>query len=498
MKPERVVSERRLLSALLKLTREDFDEEHVRGCLHLLSEVTGARRVHLELYVTDAELERPRWSVSVGLSDEEVAVVHGLTSRGIVAATLAAGETVHTAWAALDDRFKDRPSVQSRRLEAVLCVPVGSSGGVLYLEGAPDAGPFEPEDVELATEVGACLGPLLGRLSTGPSKDGTDPTITWRQRLALQSVVGRSEALVEVFSQVALAAPNQVPVLISGETGTGKTQLARVIHDNGPRRAGPFVALNCANFNEGLIEAELFGTTAGAFTGATRRSGQVEAASGGTLFLDEIAELPMQAQARLLHLLQAHRFYAVGSTTEQVANVRFITATHQPLERLMREGRFREDLFYRLNVVTIRMPSLRERRIDVPDLVIELLRLIALEGAGAPLPASHGLLRACGALELPGNIRQLKSMLTLALLRAHQEGAPQVEARHLAGPAEEAPSTTFHGLTRAFQRDLLRRELAGAEWNISEVARRIDLSRAHIYNLIRELKIEPNTNEGER
>jgi Nif-specific regulatory protein len=487
---ERIKVERTLLASLLRLTREDADEKEVRRCLQLLASVTHARRAYLAVYQRDED-ETPRWQVSEGLSDDEASAVRQLTSRGIVAAALASGETVHTPFALLDERFKDRPSVQSRRLEAVLCVPVGDVGGVLYLEGAADAGPFQPEDVELVSEVAEALGPLLARLSerAQPASPDADPTRTWRERLLLTDVVGRSPALVEVFSQVALAAPNQVPVLLTGETGTGKTQLARVIHDNGPRRSAPFVELNCANFNETLIEAELFGTVPGAFTGSLKRRGQVEAAHGGTFFLDEIAELPLSAQAKLLQLLQSQRFFAVGSTQEQTANVRFIAATHQPLEKLKAEGKFREDLFFRLNVVTIRLPSLRERNADVPDLVVELLQVVAREVGAAPLAPSPALLRSCRALELPGNVRELKSLLTVALLRANQEGAARVEPRHLSAANDAAPAQTFHALTRAFQRDLLQRELDATGWNVSEVARRIELSRAHLYNLIRDLQL---------
>ncbi|MBL8917069.1 MAG: sigma-54-dependent Fis family transcriptional regulator [Archangium sp.] len=493
---DRLKGERRLLSALLKLTREDADESQVRACLQMVASITRARRSYLAVYASEED-EAPMWQLSEGLTSEEANAVQALTSRGIVAAALASGQTIHTPFALLDERFKDRPSVQSRRLEAVLCVPVGKLGGVLYLEGAPDAGPFQPEDVELVTEMGDALGPLLHELAKhAPRAMPNDPTSVWRSQLALDRVVGRSPALVEVFSQVALAAPNQVPVLITGETGTGKTQLARVIHENGPRRNGPFVELNCANFNENLIEAELFGTVAGAFTGATKRRGQVEAAAGGTLFLDEIAELPIAVQARLLHFLQSQRYFAVGSTTEQTANVRFIAATHQPLDKLKSTGKFREDLYFRLNVISIRMPSLRERNGDVPDLVGELLAVIAKELNVTPLRPSHGLLRACRGLELPGNVRELKAKLTLALLRAQHERATQVEAGHLMSSPTDPPAQTFQALTRAFQRDLLLRELEATHWNVSEVARRIDLSRAHLYNLIREFKLQnPNSKE---
>ncbi|MFT3712895.1 MAG: sigma-54-dependent Fis family transcriptional regulator [Archangium sp.] len=485
---DRARSERQLLAALLKLTREDADEAQVRASLRLLCTITRAQRVYLALH--EADEDTPRWQLSEGFSSDQTSAVQALTSRGIVAAALASGQTIHTPYALLDDRFKDRPSVQSQRLEAVLCVPVGQQGGVLYLEGVPEGGPFQPEDVELVVEVGQALGPLLRQLSRSANASSPDPTREWRQRLSLERIAGRSEALVDVFSHVALAAPNHVPVLITGETGTGKTQLARVIHDNGPRRGCPFIELNCANFSDNLIESELFGTVPGAFTGATRRRGQVEAAHGGTLFLDEIAELSLSAQARLLQLLQSQRFFPVGSTVAQSANVRFIAATHQPLEKLQAEGRFREDLFFRINVLSVRMPSLRERSGDVPQLVEELLRVIAQEVGVTPIPASKGLLHAARSLDLRGNVRQLKSELTIALLRATQERAVQVEAAHLTGTTE-APPNTFHALTRSFQRDLLLRELESASWNVSEVARRIDLSRQHLYNLIREFKLKP-------
>src|SRR5205809_55738 len=179
--------------------------------------------------------------------------------------------------------------------------------------------------------------------------------------------IGRSAALATALQHVALVAPLDVHVLLSGETGTGKSQLARVIHDNGPRAAHPFVTLNCAALPETLIESELFGALPGAHSTATRRiEGKVESAERGTLFLDEIGELSPAAQAKLLHLLHAKEYYPLGGTRPLRANVRVIAATNTDLQQAVAEGRFREDLFYRLQVLPVRVPSLAERREDIP------------------------------------------------------------------------------------------------------------------------------------
>ncbi|MCE9666318.1 sigma-54-dependent Fis family transcriptional regulator [Myxococcus stipitatus] len=488
---QQVALERDLYLHLLQVQGATSLVEPMRGVLARLVELTRAERAYLELY-DDATAGDRRWSLSHGCSSSEEEHIRAVTSRGIVAAAIASGQTVHTPFALLDTRFSSARSVQEQRLEAVLCAPLsGSSPGVLYLEGQRGRGPFSPESVQVAETVARAIGTAVQRAGLHTWRETEDPTLPFRRKLRVDGIAGRSRALAHVFEQVSLAAPLDVSLLITGASGTGKTQLAQAIHDNSRRRGAPFLEINCAAIPEGLIESELFGSLPGAFPGARRTVGKVEAAEGGTLFLDEIAEIPLAAQGKLLQLLQSKQYYALASSRLAKANVRVIAATNADLEQLVTERRFREDLFYRLNVFTLHMPSLAERREDLGCLLEQLLARLADEHGLPGLRASPGFYAACEAMEWPGNVRQLRNRLEGALIRASAEGASFVEPRHLmdrAQPPQEGP-LSFHEATRQFQRDLLRREL-GSAWQVSEVARRLDLTRSHVYNLIKALGLK--------
>jgi Nif-specific regulatory protein len=407
-----------------------------------------------------------------------------------VAAALAAGTTLHVPYASLDDRFAGLPSVRGQRLEAVVCVPLGNvGGGVLYLEGRRGAGPFPDVALQLAEKVAKYLWPSLEQLARAARRREQDPTRPFRQRLELDNIAGCSSALATVFEQIEPYAPLDVTLLVTGPNGTGKTQLAHAIHSNSHRRNGPFVELNCSAIPEGLIESELFGTMPGAFPGARRTAGKVEAAEGGTLFLDEIAEIPITAQGKLLQLLQSRQYHMLGGNKLATANIRLIAATNVDLPAMVAAKRFREDLFYRINIVNVRLPPLSERRDDIGVLVDELLLRVAREHNLPPLPASDQLRCAMEALDWPGNVRELRGKVEAALIRASAENAPQVEVRHVPDLALPERPTTFHQATRAYQRELLRRELVAKSWNVAAVAKRLDLTRAHVYNLIHQFDL---------
>ncbi|MBX3156399.1 MAG: sigma-54-dependent Fis family transcriptional regulator [Deltaproteobacteria bacterium] len=469
---------------LLELRGASEPRALVGAILELLVAATEAQRGYLEIYPSRDEVQQPFWTITHGCSVEQEHEIRAVTSRGIVTAALTAGTTLHVPYALLDDRFAGQASVRDQRLEAVVCVPLGTAGGgVLYLEGRRGAGAFADQDVALAENVARHSWPSLEQIARVARQREQDPTRPFRRRLELDAVIGRSPALARVFEQVEPYAPLEVTVLITGPTGTGKTQIAHAIHANSPRRSGPFVELNCATLNENLLESELFGTVPGAYTGAQRSIGCVAAAEGGTLFLDEILEIPLAAQASLLQLLQSRQYRPVGGTKLSTANVRIIAATQTDLAAMVTERRFREDLYYRLNVVNLRMPSLAERSEDIGLLVDELLPRIAIECTLPRVPASEQFRRALETREWRGNIRELRSTIQRALIHASVEGAPQVEVCHLQEDTAEPP-TTFHAATRAYQREIVRRELVAQNWNVAAVAQRLDLTRSHIYNLI--------------
>ena len=448
-----------------------------------LAGVISAERGYVELYRKDGRTI----TVSHRCTSAQEEEIRRVTSAGVVASAIATGTTVHTTFVQLDEQAQ--PVVRSNRDEAVLCVPLaGPQTGVLYLQGQRGRGPFLAPHLELTEHVARFLGPVLETHAPLDVQSSTDPTQPFRQKLRLDALAGRSPALAQIFEQLMLVAPLDITVLLTGESGTGKTQLARAIHDNSPRRNGPFVELSCAAIPEQLFESELFGTREGAFTGARQLKGKVASAEGGTLFLDEVGEIPLLAQGKLLQLLQSKQYYALGSTGLLTANIRLIAASNAQLESLVHERRFREDLLYRLNTFTLRVPLLSERREDIGPIMEHLVKEIAFGHSMRALPLSTSMRVACDTMEWPGNIRQLRSKLEQALIRAVAENAPQIEARHLEGrpaSASDSSANTFVEATRVFQRELLRRELETCEWNVTEVARRLELTRSHVYNLIR-------------
>ncbi|WP_428034720.1 sigma 54-interacting transcriptional regulator [Amphritea sp.] len=260
-------------------------------------------------------------------------------------------------------------------------------------------------------------------------------------KLMVDEIIGQSAAMKKVFSLIEKIADSTATALIQGETGTGKELIAACVHRNGPHRDGPFIAQNCAALPEDLLESELFGYRKGAFSGATNhKKGLIEAAEGGTLFLDEIGDMPLKLQAKILRVLQEREVRPLGSLESIPVNIRVLAATHQDLPKLIEQGRFREDLFYRLNVFPIELPPLRERRDDIPALVHHFICQFSQQ-YGKPIsgikPQVFDLILS---LPLPGNIRELRNIVERAVLLADQEGV--IEPQHLTGyETHEVPVT---------------------------------------------------------
>jgi two-component system response regulator PilR (NtrC family) len=260
------------------------------------------------------------------------------------------------------------------------------------------------------------------------------------------SLIGDSPAMVQVRSLIEKLARSQAPVFISGESGSGKERAARMIHELGPRAAAPFVAVNCGAIPENLMESEFFGARKGAFTGAdSDREGFFQAAHGGTLFLDEVGDLPLPMQVKLLRAIQEKKFRRLGDTAETAVDVRILSATHQNLKAMVEASRFRQDLFYRLNVIELRMPTLRERIEDIPGLAEILLDRLA-ESSGLPVAKlSQDAVDALKAYSFPGNVRELENVLERALALSSGElihaedlllDPSDVGEAHPAAPAE--------------------------------------------------------------
>jgi Nif-specific regulatory protein len=457
-------------------------------------EMVGAREGYLELRDEERGHDATWW-ISEGFAPEEVEEVRRRVSSGIIAEALSTGRIVDTASALLDPRFTSRRSVQTARIERVLCAPIGESPprGALYLQGRSAPGALADEDRARVELIARHLAPIAENLILRRrAADAADHTRSHRARLRVEGLVGRSAALATTLNEIALVAPLNVTVLLTGESGTGKSLIARLIHDNGPRAARAFVELNCGSLPESLVESELFGALPGSHSTAHRRlQGKVGAAEHGTLFLDEIGELTPATQAKLLQLLHSKRYYPLGASEPSTADIRVIAATNVDLDAAVASGRFREDLYYRLKVLPVRVPSLAERTSDVPELARAFVEQTC-ERHGLPrLELSVGALRAVETAEWPGNVRQLEHAMEAACIRAAGDAATQISRSHVfpETAAETAPDAggerTFQEETRRFQRELLTRTLEETGWNVAAAARRLDLARSHLYNLIK-------------
>lgn len=318
------------------------------------------------------------------------------------------------------------------------------------------------------------------------------------RKYGFENILGRAPALLETLEAAARVAPTDATVLIRGETGTGKELLAKAIHFNSARRDGPFVTINCGAIPRELLESELFGHLKGAFTGAVaHKKGRVELAEGGTLFLDEIGELPPSLQVKLLRLIQEREIEKLGATGVLRVNVRIIAATHRNLEAMVEDGAFREDLYYRLAVIPLRLPPLRERTEDIPELVAHFFESAKRRHGRPDLTLPQALLPYFSAWRWPGNVRELENVVERIVVLARGEQVtlqelpdclrrerPPLDAIQLELPPE--------GISlEAVECELIRRALEKFDGNQSQAARYLDISRKTLIYRMEKYGLKP-------
>ncbi len=338
--------------------------------------------------------------------------------------------------------------------------------------------PFDSQ--QLLAQIEKALA--LGGMDEGPDEEDT----AWRA-----GIVTRSPEMEAVLSQARLVAASDTRVFIYGESGTGKELLARAIHRASPRRDKPFVAVNCAAIPENLLESELFGHVKGAFTGATGRyEGLFLAAQGGTLFLDEIGDMPLSLQAKLLRVLQEKQVRPVGSSQSIDVDVRIISATHCDIEKEMEVGNFREDLYYRLNVVHLELPSLARRRQDIPLLAKRFIDELNRETGKAVRGFSREAMELLISADYPGNIRQLRNVVE----QAHALATTPMIPASLVQKALRGKRNAIVPLTEAkrrFEREYLTNLLQVTSGNVSQAARLANRNRTEFYKLLHRHQLDP-------
>ncbi len=522
---------RKLLSVNRRLNSALTAPRVLDATIDAAIELTGAERGFLLL----CDSERPNQGparIAVARNEGGTLAASERPSQSIVERVISSEVPMLTTDALRDPRFAQQGSVHALRLKSVLCVPISAPTGVLgalYVDNRVERGRFSEAAREilrtLADQAAIALSNArlhdelerrtreleqqklaVERLSRGQAR----AIAQLERRLATQQtalgtrydysrIAGRGPGMRAVLEKLDRVTDAPIDVLVRGASGTGKELVARALHHNGPRKAGPFVALNCAALPENLLESELFGHVRGAFTGADRdKTGLMVAANGGTLFLDELGEMPLATQAKLLRVLQEREVRPVGATRVSKLDVRLVCATNRDLHEDIATGRFREDLYYRVAVVEIVLPPLRERVEDIADIARTLLERLAREQGEArgrqtePPELTREALRLLMGHTWPGNVRELENALRRALVLS--DGSRITEAELELTPRRPPGRSRSRVEFQADERERIFEALRASGWNVSHVARTLAIPRNTLYRKMQKYGIAPAGN----
>lgn len=368
---------------------------------------------------------------------------------------------------------------QAKQIKAVPCIMLTAYASGANTIEAMRLGAFDHLTKPVSRQ--ALIQVLQNALPSARAEFPIDPAL--KSMPKTERLIGQSECMRQVFKKIGMATATEATILILGETGTGKELVAKALHQNSLRAQGPFVAVNCAAIPADLMESELFGHVKGAFTGAIAdRKGYLREATGGTLFLDEIGDMPLALQAKILRVLEAREFCPVGSQSLLALDVRIVAATHQDLPEAVKQGRFREDLWYRLQVMPILMPPLRERGTDI---VLLAQHFLERHAAGQVKRLTEHAALKLAQHSWPGNVRELRNTMERAVILSHHDW---IDATHIVlttqarpEPATPANSATLAEALMQLERDMISRVLSETGGNRTAAARKLGLSRQQLY-----------------
>jgi transcriptional regulator with GAF, ATPase, and Fis domain len=464
-----------------------------RKLLELIFEVVPAERGAILLIEENSD----QFASIFGFERLAGAVQPVQVSRTTVSRVLKEGIAILGNKISSDDSFPTSDSLAVSKIESLLCVPLAIFGkicGVIYLDTKDRKKPFDEHHLQLMTAIAA--------IAAVATKNVLHLEWLAEENRRLQAdidiqhdMIGESPAMREVYQFIAKVAPTDSTVLITGESGTGKELAARAIHHNSRCSAKPFMAINCAALTETLLESELFGHEKGAFTGAvSQKKGKLEVADGGTLFLDEMGELTPAIQAKLLRVLQEQQFERVGGTRPIRVDIRLIAATNRDIDEAIRDGIIRKDLYYRLNVVSLKMPPLRERREDIPLLARAFARRYAEKSrrriSGISAEAEACLL----AYDWPGNIRELENAIERAVVLGSSDKLLPEDLPEPVLDVQPSPSTAsmqFHDAVRESKKHIILKALDQTGGDYSQSAKLLGLHVNNLHRLIRNLDLKP-------
>jgi Nif-specific regulatory protein len=430
-------------------------------------------------------------------------------SLSVVHEVLRSGKPLFFHESELDAELEKRESAMQLELRSVLCVPLrpparapGMSDpaaplGVIYVDSRSEARPFSRAELELflalAEQVSVILGHML--LEDRLRSENAELRRQIEKRYAFAAIIGSSAAIQRTIRLAEKVAPSDASVVICGESGTGKELLARAIHHASKRAAAPFLGINCASLAESILEAELFGIEAGVATGVRARQGLFEQAGGGTLFLDEVADMPLAMQGKILRVLQNRALRRVGGRREIPVDVRILCATNRDLWAEVQAGRFRKDLYYRLDVVTIDIPPLRERVEDIPLLAKHFLQRAAQTAGKQLVGFTPEALQVLCSYSWPGNVRELENQIERAVILCEhpsyvgvEDLSPRVRGLALAeatGGEADAPPGRIRDAVAELERRMIRGALERTGGNKTEAARLLGISRESLRQKLR-------------
>ena len=449
------------------------------------------------LLLLDKKTKKLHFKVATGEKGEEVMKFEVNLGQGIAGFVAETGEPLLIPDVSKDPRwYKEISESVGFKTRSIACVPMKVNGdiiGVVEIIDKEDGSPIQNEDMITLTVFAELASKAIGNAQK--IDQVRKENIDLKEELGdKHQLVGESKILQKVISDAFKVANSKTSTLILGESGTGKELLGRLIHQAGPRKSKPMIVLNCAALPETLLEAELFGHEKGAFTGAmARKIGKFEIADGGTLFLDEIGEMSPGMQAKLLQVLEEGIFYRVGGNTPISVDVRVISATNIDIAQEVDQGKFREDLYYRINVVQIRMPSLRDRREDIPLLVDYFLRIFKQETGHPNLKVSEEAMKKMIEYDWPGNVRELRNALERAVVMGNgQEILPEdlpISRQKAVQPGLEVGLTLKEALDR-FKKEFITINLKHAGGNRSKAAKVMDVQRTYLSRLISKYGIQ--------
>ncbi|QPJ60914.1 MAG: GAF domain-containing protein [Candidatus Nitronauta litoralis] len=482
----------RNLSSMFKSTHRGKDK-FFQVLLELAVQTVGARNA--AILMVDEKSGALSFYLASGDKSIELKEVDIPPGQGIAGAVVESGEPVVSNDVSTDKRWFSLASEKTNTdVRAIVCQPIFLDDkviGAVELLDKEDGTKFDDDDVEtlghFANILSMAFGVIRGKDQLKNHFDKLQEE--YRQRY---TIVGESGVLRQCIYQAQRVSNSKASVLISGESGTGKELFAHLIHDRSPRQSKPFISISCGALPASILERELFGHEKGAFTGAdSRKIGLFEAADGGTLFLDEIGEMPLDMQVKLLRVLQEESFLRLGGTQPIQVDVRLISATNRDLDKMVQEGTFRQDLFYRINVINLSLPPLRERPEDIPDLVHYFIRKHNPPGQPKPKLAK-GLLSHLKGYSWPGNIRHLENAVERAIV-FQDSGELTVDSF----PFESSDSqieinvgASLKEASDAFRKSFITNTLKSTAGNRTKAAKILDVQRSYLSRLIKELEID--------